>query len=423
MDGVLSVENLALLLGLAFFLGLAFEDFYAHAGETRPGGIRTFPLLALGGGLLYALDEKSLLPFTAGLLILGAWLFAYYRAHTIERDAEGRPNVGVVVPVLNVHAYLLGAVALALPHWVAVGTTVVAVLLLTGRARLHDLARRLDMREIVTLAQFLILTGIVLPLLPNEPVTSLTTITPRQAWLALLAVCSISYVSYLIQRFFAGGRSELAMALLGGLYSSTATTVVLARRARAEPDEATLAATGIVLATGVMYLRILAVVAVFNLTLAQTLAPALVGLSLASAVIALLVHRGGRGARATSTATAAPRNPLELGTAALFAALFIAVSLLSAWVAARFGSVGIEILAAIVGVSDIDPFVLNLAQGAAASLSTTALAAAILIASSSNNLLKAIYAAAFGGTRRLAAGTGALVLLAVAGVAVALVVF
>jgi len=418
MTGAASVENFALLLGLAFFLGLAFEDFYVRAGEVRPGGIRTFPLLALGGGLLYALDPSRLLPFTAGLLVLGGWLFAYYRDHMEERDEEGRPNVAIMVLVLNVHAYLLGAIALALPHWIAVGTTVVAVLLFTGRERLHDLARRLELREITTLAQFLILTGLVLPLLPDHAVTSLTSITPRQAWLALVAISSISYVSYLLQRFLAGGRSALAMPILGGLYSSTATTVVLARRAKAEPDVARIADVGIVIATGVMYVRILVVVAVFNLALARILAPPLLGLSAVAIAIALLAHRGSKG---SAVPAQVPRNPLELGTAAIFAGLFIGISLLSAWVSAKYGKLGIDILAAIVGVSDIDPFVLNLAQGGAGSLSSVAAAAAILIAASSNNVLKAGYAVAFGG-RKLAAGAGALLFLAAVGVAIAVAI-
>ena len=84
-----------------------------------------------------------------------------------------------------------------------------AVLLLTGREKLHALARRVDVKEIVTAGEFLILTGIILPLLPNEPVTTLTTITPRQAWLALVVVCSLSYASYLAQRYWAGRGARL----------------------------------------------------------------------------------------------------------------------------------------------------------------------------------------------------------------------
>ena len=188
MNAAPSAVNFALLFGLSFFLGLAFEDFFAHAATKRPGGIRTFPMLALAGGMLYLFDPVHLLPFTGGLLVLGAWLAIFYSEHIRERDEQGEPNVGLVVLVLNVHAYLLGAVALALPNWVAVGATVAAVLLLTGRERLHELARRVEMKEIITLGQFLILTGLVLPLLPSEPVTTLTSITPRQVWFALLVV-------------------------------------------------------------------------------------------------------------------------------------------------------------------------------------------------------------------------------------------
>jgi uncharacterized membrane protein (DUF4010 family) len=122
----------------------------------------------------------------------------------------------------------------ALPYWIAVATTVSSVLLLTGRERLHNLARRVEVKEIITAGQFLILTGIILPLLPSEPVTTLTSITPHQAWLALVVVCFLSYASYLGQRFWAPAARGLWMTALGGLYSSTATIVVLARQARDE---------------------------------------------------------------------------------------------------------------------------------------------------------------------------------------------
>jgi uncharacterized membrane protein (DUF4010 family) len=153
--------------------------------------------------VLYLFDPEHFAPFTAGLLLLGIWLALFYREHIRERDEQGEPNVGLVVLLVNVHAYLLGAIALALPNWVAVGTTVVT----TGRERLHELARRVEMKESVTAGQFSILTGIILPLVPTEPVTTLTNITPRQAWLALIVVCTLSYASYLAQH--TGGRRTM----------------------------------------------------------------------------------------------------------------------------------------------------------------------------------------------------------------------
>jgi len=255
MDTAPSVVKLGLVLGLSFFLGLAFEDFSAHEGARRPGGIRTFPMLALAGAILYLFDPVHFIPFTAGLVILGTWLSLFYREHIREHDAQGSPNVGLVSLVLNLHAYLLGAVTLALPNWIAVGTTVAAVLLLTGRTQLHELAHRVEMKEIITAGQFLILTGIILPLLPTEPVTTLTSITPRQAWLALVVVCTLSYASYLAQRYLVPATGGLWTAALGGLYSSTATTIVLARQAKADDKLRPQSQVGITLATGVMYLR------------------------------------------------------------------------------------------------------------------------------------------------------------------------
>src|SRR5579863_5478941 len=416
--------SFGLLLGLSFFFGLAFEEFYAP-NQLRPGGVRTFPLLALAGGMLYLLDTVHLAAFIAGLLVVGAWLTVFYlmRLRGLpEAEDGGDSKSTLMVPLCNLQAYLLGAVALALPHWVAVALTVASVLLFTGRDRLHALAHQVQIREIVVAGQFLILTGIVLPLLPNEPVTTLTSITPHQAWLALLAVCTISYASYLVQRLIAPREGDLWMAVLGGAYSSTATTVALARRAHAAPEQAGNVQAGITLATAIMYLRVLVIVAVFNLPLARELAVALLVLAALGVVAAWLQYRRarGKGEAVTESKPYAQRNPLELPTAALFAGLFIVISLLSTWVAAEFGRTGIYVLAAIVGVTDIDPFVLNLTQGGAASLSLSAIAGAILIAASSNNLLKAGYTIAFSGRRGSAPTVAALLTLAALGVAAGL---
>ena len=92
-----SPTSVALLLGLSFFLGLAFEDFFAHSAQRRPGGVRTFPMLAVGGGVLYLFDPVHFVPFTGGLVVLGLWLLVYYRAHGGERDdARRRRHLGAL---------------------------------------------------------------------------------------------------------------------------------------------------------------------------------------------------------------------------------------------------------------------------------------------------------------------------------------
>src|ERR1700674_130839 len=317
------IASFLLLLGLVFFFGLAFEEFHAQGGQARPGGVRSFPLLALAGALLYRLDIEHLLPLSVGLLVLGGWLACYYWRHVAETDAEGRPNVGLMVPICNVLAYLLGPIALAEPPWMAIGVTVVAVLLLTARERLHGLARRIETGEFITAGKFLILTGLILPFLPNEPVTHLTEITPHQVWLAVLAVATVSYASYLLQRYVAPPGGGIWVALLGGLYSSTATTVILARRAGADPAMLRQAQTGIMLATSVMYVRLLIIVAMFDLPLARALAPPLLALAAVGLALAALWDRMSAAPPAEEAVAAAPANPLELSAAFIFAALFV----------------------------------------------------------------------------------------------------
>jgi uncharacterized membrane protein (DUF4010 family) len=413
------IVSLLLLLGLGFFFGLAFEEFHARSNQKRPGGIRTFPLLALVGALLYRLDPTHLMPLSAGLLALSAWLTSYYWQHLGDTDPDGFPNVGLMVPICNVLAYLLGPVTLAEPPWVAIGATVAAVLLLTARASLHDFARRLELSEVVNAGRFLLLTGFVLPLLPDTPVTDLTSITPHQAWLAMVAVCTVSYASYLLQRYVAPSSAQLLTALLGGIYSSTASTVVLARRARTEPMGLRLAQTGIILANSVMYPRLLTVILIFNQSLALALAPKLLGLSVLGFLMAGAWYWLGAGRPHESAPLTPPANPLGLGTAATFAVLFIAVSIASSWVMRQFGTLGIYVLAAVVGLSDINPFVLSLAQHGAGDVSVTVGAISVLVATASNNLFQAVYATAYSGGRTGIMPVAALGLLAACGIGMA----
>jgi len=415
--------KVSLVLGLSFFFGLAFERFYATTElRSRPGGIRTFPLIALSGAFLYALEPHYLIAYCVGLVVLGVWLYPFYAAEVAREEKSPSAGAvmpdGLMVPTCNLVAYVLGPVALAMEPWIAFGLAVSAVLLLQARDRLHQLAQTVPGPEIITLGQFLILTGIVLPLVPNEPVTPLTPITPFQVWLAVVVVSSLSYGSYVAQKLLSGQRSLLATSVLGGMYSSTATTVVLAKRLRGSAAAANRYRAGIVLATALMYVRLLIVVAIFNTRIARELVLSLPLLGLLGAALAGLCLRTGRHDNAADTGDSpAPANPLELSAALIFAVLFVITSVVSAWVIHAFGDVGVFWLASIVGVSDIDPFVLSIAQGGASGMTPHTAAIAILIAASSNNLLKAIYSVSFGGWRASLPIVGALIALSLTGIA------
>src|SRR5215469_4405260 len=103
--------RLAIVLALAFFLGLAFEDIYKRSERTQPGGVRTFPMLAITGTMLYLIEPQYAAPFVAGLLALGLWLHGYFRS------AAATENPSLMIPASSLLAYLIGPITLTQPLW------------------------------------------------------------------------------------------------------------------------------------------------------------------------------------------------------------------------------------------------------------------------------------------------------------------
>jgi uncharacterized membrane protein (DUF4010 family) len=411
--------RLALAIALALFLGLTFEEIYKSEQRSVPGGIRSFPMLAMAGAMLMLIEPTYALGVVAGLPVLALWLYAYMRAAPPAPTASS-----LMIPASSLLAYVIGPVALTQPLWVAVAVTVAAVVLLSARERLHGLIRIVPREELLTAGKFLILVGIVLPLLPRQAVTTLTPLTPYGLWLAVVAICTLSYASYLLQRYLPARNVALLPALLGGAYSSTATTVVLAKRLH-ENGHAHMRAdisAGIVVATAMMYVRICAVIAVFNLRFAIALAPTLFGLAAIGGALAAYEWRRATRRRGSILAITPP-NPLQIPTALVFAVLLVVISVITVWVRASFGTSGLMTLSAVVGLADVDPFVLNIAEGGIANIPDTVLCASVLVAASSNNVAKAAYAVVFGGAgaRRPSALLLLLALLGVGAAAIYLV--
>jgi uncharacterized membrane protein (DUF4010 family) len=411
---VLEAGRLGLALAMAVFMGLAFEGIYKRDQHGSPGGIRTFPMLATLGALLFLLDPHSLVPFIAGLLAVALWMFGHIR---LAANVAGElPSL--MIPTANLLAFTLGPAALTQPPWIVVAATVAAVVLLESRDTLHHWVQEVAPYEVLTLGKFLILVGIILPLVPDHRVVAWTPITPLQVWMALVAISSLSYASYLLQRYVPLRAGALLPAMLGGIYSSTATTVTLARRQKDAGGTRPDIAVGIVIASAMMYLRIDVIVAIFNASLALLLLPVLVGLFATGAAVAAWQwwRRPRLQPEPADTLTAV--NPLQLSTAVSFALLFVIVALASNWVRSSFGERGVYVLAALIGVTDVNPFVLSVAQGGVGGMSNAALGSAILIAVGSNNIVNAGYALLFGGIRAclrpasILGGLGALALLA-----------
>jgi uncharacterized membrane protein (DUF4010 family) len=408
--------RLGLALCMAIFVGLAFEGIYKLDQRTSPGGIRSFPMLTTIGAALFLLQPGTLLPFAIGLAAVGLWQYAHLR----NAPAEDERRTSLMIPAASVLAFTLGPVALTQPAWVVVAASVTAVLLIEGREALHRLVHEIAPAEVLTLGKFLILIGVILPLVPRHPVISGSPITPFQVWLALVATSTLSYASYLLQTYLPKRTGALLPAVLGGLYSSTVTTVALARQQRAAGAERRDFSVGILIATVIMYLRLGVILALFDGALALALLPAMAGLATLGGLMALFDWRHVRPAADAPPPALRSVNPLQLATALSFAVMFVIIAMLSNWVRTGFGQRGVLALAAITGATDIDPFVLSLAQGGVTGMTVPALAAAILIAASSNNALKALYAIGFGGLKACRRPALELLLLSAVGVVLAL---
>jgi len=376
--------KILLVLFLSFLIGLEREEHTSAAGSYSFGGVRTFPLIGLIGYSIALLSGAQLLPVTFGFLVVGGFLLLSYW-HKLSRAEAG----GVTSEMSGLTTYLVGALVYYDHLWIATTLSVASLLLLELKTGLERLARRTAPQEILTFAKFLLLTAVILPVLPNQEFGPFH-INPFKTWLVVVAVSTISYGSYVLQKVTKERGGVVLAAFLGGAYSSTVTTVVMSRRAARE-QHPHLFAGGILIASGVMYARLVALMALFNRHLAAMLAPAFLVLS-GIAIAAGWCWSRRPDVRASDVKREfGPSNPLELLAAFLFALLFLSMLVATQLAVTYLGRAGVNILAAIMGVTDVDPFIMGMTQAAGTLTPLKVAATAVLIAAASNNLIKGIY--------------------------------
>lgn len=379
----LSAFVLTALFG--FVIGLEMHSYRRAADKDLGfGTTRTLTLLAVLGYALALLDPGLGL-FAAGLIAVGVFLGLHYWG----RMRGGEQSLLPAMIALLV--YGIGPLALREPVWLLILYVVVILLLLGEKPGIRRFSDAFRSGEATTLVKFLIMAGLVLPVLPDRQIAPFITVTYYQVWLAVIVVSAISYLSYLAQTYFFPTRGVLLTGLLGGLYSSTVATVVLGRRAHGAGPEGRMIGTAIILATAMMYLRLWALILILgHRVTAEDLALPFAVLFLLSGGAAWLLYRGSY-AGVSGTSGESPRHPLEFSTAVLFAALFVFFAALAHFVVRGYGAGGLQVLSFGVGFTDIDPFILALLAGKF-HVGEAAIEAAILISSGSNNLLKAGYA-------------------------------
>ena len=376
----------------AFLIGLEMKKYRLtyHANNTRTiGTARTYTFLGIMGYLFYSIDERALVYIAgfAGFTVLYA-LFYMKRLHNKHYSILGYLVASLV--------YALGPLAINFPFWMPALVFVIVIFTLNSRGWINNVTETISGSELETLGKMVLLSAVILPLLPNEKVIPYLPLSPYKIWLAVVVISAISYGGYLAQRYFFPNKGLFLTGIIGGTYSSTATTVVLAKKAR-NVEEHALITSSIIAATSMMYLRLIVVVAVFNFSIAKSVALPLGIFAIISFIIAGVYYSSANNAKGSIEAT--DNNPLELGTAFVFAALFVLMIAVTQFVTKDYGASGLKLLSFIVGFTDIDPFILSLLTGKY-SVAFQEIYAAILIAAGSNNILKAFYALWFGGWKK-----------------------
>jgi uncharacterized membrane protein (DUF4010 family) len=365
-------------LGIGLLIGLERER--NPAGKA---GVRTFALVSLLGTLAALLgarmDSAWLLP--AGLLAVTGMLVVAY-----ARVAPGEDAGTTTVAAAGV-AYLLGALAGFGEATLAAALAIVVTTLLYFKPELESWSAALKREEQVSLLQFLVITFIVLPVLPDRGYGPYEVLNPREIWLMVVLIAGVGLASYAAMRVAGERHGTLLTGLLGGLVSSTATTALYARRSAESPAMAQVGLVVVSLANLVVLVRVAVLATVVAPDLLPRLAPVL-GAALAAGlvVVAVLLRRAERSGQ---LALPPARNPAEIGTALRFGALYAVVLLAAAWLQDQIGSRGLFVATAISGLADVDPGVLstlNLFGGGRIAADTAV--AAIAIALAANMLFK-----------------------------------
>ena len=386
---VLPPEGVKILLTLflCFLIGLEREERRASGQRYSFGGIRTFPLIGLIGYAMGLLSGEQLLPLITGFAVIGAFLWLSSR-HKLESYNEA----GVTTEMSGLVTYVVGALVSRDQLWIATTLAVLSILLLELKEFLESLSTRIPATEILTFTKFLLLTFVILPIVPDKDFGPFG-VNPFKAWLIVVAISGVSYGSYLLEKAAKGKGGVRLAALLGGAYSSTFTTFVMARHAR-EAKTPHCYSGAILLASGVMYFRFLALIAFFNIELMRRLA-------LPFLILGAIGVAGGwawsnlpDGGEKGADAGYLTKNPLELASAFSLAVVFVAMLVATNFALVHLGRGGIYGLAVLSGLAPVDPFIMGLTQTAGKLTSLGLAAAGVVVAAASNNFAKALVAVA-----------------------------
>lgn len=368
-------------LALGFLVGLERESRGSEKASKLTAGVRTYTLISLFGfgcAWLYRLKIDFVIPI--GILVIGAMILAAYLA----KQKTGA--IGWTSEIAALLTFLVGILSLLADIWIPMTLGIVTTLLLSEKADLENYIDKLDKSEFLAVIKFLIVTIIILPALPNKDYTQFN-LNPYRIWQIVILVSSIGFVGYFLMKRL-GDRVGLWLSgMLGGIVSSTAVSIAMGNVAKNNESISKRAFQATLLASSVMYLRILVIIYLVNAVIAYEIWWKLIILCGAGLFFAITSHD--KQINDSSVPISTIQNPFEIRPAILFAFLFVLLSIITVWIKQFLGGSGLIGLAALVGVTDIDPFLISIINTKAPV--ENIIISAIIISMMSNTVVKGIY--------------------------------
>lgn len=377
----------ATLLGL--MVGLERERKREHA-RTLFAGVRTFTLISLLGAVFGMLSESvGIWPLAVGLAALAFLVgLGYWRSSSGEK-------IGATTEIAALVTFGLGVLAGLGEHVPSLAGAVLVTGVLSLREELHGLAGGLTRDDLLAVVRFAVVSLVILPLVPNEAMGPWEVWNPRTIWLLVVLISGVSFTGYVAMKWIGPRRGIGLSGLLGGLASSTATTMSFAERGRATPELTPSLAAGTLAATAIAAPRLLVLLLVVRPSLIPSVAIPIVALFLVTTLAGLLVARH----KDDVSGSINLRNPFELRPALQFGLVFALVALLVRAAQEWLGASGVLGVSALAGVTQLDAITLSLAEQARIGLDPVLAGRSLGLAIGANSLFKGTLAWTIGGRR------------------------
>jgi uncharacterized membrane protein (DUF4010 family) len=403
--------DVLIALGLGLLVGLQKERV-----DSPLAGLRTFALVSILGAVS-ALVSAGNGPWVivAGLLAVTALMIIgnVVILHAGEHDPGQTTEVAVVV------TFLLGALVVIGPREVAIVLGVTTAMLLHLREELKHWVSRLSDGDVRAIMQFVVIWLVIVPVLPDQAYGPYQVLNPRQIWWMVVLIVGLNLAGYGAFRLMGARAGTLLAGVLGGVISSTATTMSYARQSKTNGGAARTAAVVVWIASGIVFVRILLEIGV----VAPAFLPVAAGpIGVLIAVFMIAALATWRSATSPGNSPLEPGNPSELKPALLFGALYAAVLFAIAAAEDLLGNPGLYATAAVSGLTDIDAITLSTARLVATDVIVPSTAWRVILVAAMSNMVFKFGLVVSLGNREMARRLGILFAVAIA-VGVGLIAF